>query len=80
MSKQLLHTASTKKLREPNYLLDRRYMITSLECVLPNDCGLKSSAMGVVLHLRDNTSNYEDFAAARVMEAPQPPRFLDRDR
>lgn len=40
----------------------------------------KSSAIGVVLHLRDNTSNYEAFAAARVMEAPPLPRLLDRDR
>jgi len=36
--------------------------------------------MDVILNLWDNTSNYRTFAAARVMESPQPPKLLDRVR
>lgn len=40
----------------------------------------KLGIMGVIPHLRDNTHNYRAFAATRVMEAPQPPKLLDRVR
>jgi hypothetical protein len=36
--------------------------------------------MSVIPQAQDNTSNNGAFAATRVMEAPQPPRLLDRVR